>query len=154
MSYVVRGLSPEPFAHLFSLDDAALATMRARRVRAQGPGYPCRVSLQEAGEGDQLILLNHVSHDVETPFRTSYAIYVRQGAEQAATLRDELPPLLNSRRLSLRGFDAEGMLRAADLCEPGQGDAAVRALLAEPGVVQIHAHNAAYGCFLARIERD
>ena len=154
MTYIVQGLSPRPFAHLFTLDDAALAALRARRVRAEGVGYPCRISLEEAGEGEKLILLNHVSHDVETPFRTSYAIFVREGAEQGPAFVDELPPLLNRRRLSLRGFDTAGMLRSANLAEPGEGDGAVRALLAEPDVAEVHAHNAAYGCFLARIERD
>jgi hypothetical protein len=154
MTYVVQGLSPQPFTHFFSLGDEALAVLRARRVRAAGPGFPCRVSLEEAGEGEKLILLNHVSHDVETPFRTSYSIFVREGAAQAPALFDQLPPLLDRRRLSLRGFDAAGMLRSASLAEPGEGDAAVRALFAEADIIEVHAHNAAYGCFLARIERN
>ena len=154
MTYLVQGLSPEPFTHLFGLGDQELAALRARRVRATGGGYPCRVSLVEAGEGEEVILLNHVSHDVETPYRTSFAIYVRQGAEQARPCHDTLPAMLERRRLSLRAYDEAGMLRAASVAGPGEADPGVRALLAEPAVSQVHLHNAATGCFLARIERD
>ena len=37
---------------------------------------------------------------------------------------------------------------------PGEADEAIRALLADPGIAYINAHNAAAGCFAARIERD
>jgi hypothetical protein len=153
MTYRIQGLSPEPFAHLFALDDEELAARRARRVRAEGDGFPCRVSLEDAREGETVLLVSYVSHDVETPFRTRYAVYVRDGVEQAALRTGSLPPMLDRRHLSLRGFDGSGMLRAATIAEPGLGDAAVRTLLQDEGVSEVHAHNAAYGCFLARLER-
>ena len=37
---------------------------------------------------------------------------------------------------------------------PGEADARIRALFGRPEIATIHAHNAAYGCFLARIERN
>lgn len=46
------------------------------------------------------------------------------------------------------------MLKGALLALPGEADEKIRALLARPGIDTIHAHNAAYGCFLARIERN
>jgi hypothetical protein len=154
MTYRIQGLSPEPFAPLFALPDRDLAAIRARRVRATGSGEPCRVSLQEAGEGEQLILLNHVSHDADTPFRTTYAIYVREAATEAAVHRDQVPALIDRRTVGLRGFDAAGNLRGALLALPGEADARIRELFAQPGIVSIHAHNAAHGCFLAKVERD
>ncbi|MFX8246793.1 DUF1203 domain-containing protein [Acinetobacter baumannii] len=35
----------------------------------------------------------------------------------------------------------------------GEADAAIRGLLDNPQVSYIHAHNAAHGCFAARIDR-
>jgi hypothetical protein len=155
MTYKIQGLAPEPFRPLFAMDDAALAARNARRVIAgEGGGYPCRVSLEDAEPGEALILVNHVSHDVPTPFRTSYAIYIRQAAEQAAAYEDAVPDYLDRRTLGLRGFDGEGMLRTAALAMPGEADQRIRALMASPEVATIHAHNAAHGCFLARIERN
>jgi hypothetical protein len=56
--------------------------------------------------------------------------------------------------LSLRGFDAEGMLAEATLAEPGQADKKIRRLFERPDILEIHAHNAAAGCFAAKIVRD
>ena len=56
--------------------------------------------------------------------------------------------------LSLRGFDVSGALAEARLVAPGEADAAIRVLLADPRIAHINAHNAAAGCFAARIERD
>ena len=155
MTYRIEGLAPAQFAALFGMSDAELATRNALRVTADSPrGYPCRVTLEDAAPGERMILLNHVSHDVPTPFRMAYAIYVRDGATQAACFEDETLPLLDSRTLGLRGFDGEGMLKGALLALPGEADTKIRELLDRPEIATIHAHNAAYGCFLARIERN
>ena len=155
MVYRIEGLSPTPFRPLSELDDEALAARGAMRVTADSPtGYPCRISLDDAAPGERLILLNHVSHDVAGPFRTAYAIYVREDAPPPPVYVDETPDYLDRRTLSLRGFGADGLLKAARLAQPGESDAGIRALLADPAVACIHAHNAAYGCFLARIERN
>ena len=154
MAYRIEGLAPEAFASLFSMTDGELAERNAVRVTADsGGGYPCRVSLEDATPGEELVLLNHVSNDVPTPFRTAYAIYVRKGAAPAAYV-DEAPAFLDRRTLSLRGFDEAGMLRDALIAMPGEADARVRALFERAEIATIHAHNAAQGCFLARIERN
>jgi hypothetical protein len=154
MAYRIEGLAPAAFESLFGMMDGELAARGAMRVTADSPsGYPCRVSLADAAPGEDLMLLNHVSHDVAGPFRTAYAIYVRKGAEPAA-FEDEAPLYLDRRTLGLRGFDEAGMLRGALLAMPGESDARIRELFERPEVATIHAHNAAYGCFLARIERN
>jgi hypothetical protein len=155
MAYRIEGLAPEAFESLFGLMDGDLAARGAMRVTADSDfGFPCRVSLQDAAPGDELILLNHVSHDVDGPFRTTYAIFVRKDAEAPASYKDEAPPYLDRRTLSLRGFGADGLLKDGLLAMPGEADAKIRALFERPEVATIHAHAATYGCFLARIERN
>lgn len=153
MTYRIRGLAPEPFRSLFPMSDEELRERRAVRVIASGSGEPCRVSLREAAAGEQLILVNHVSLDADTPYRASHAIYVREDAREAV-FEDALPPILDGRQISLRAFDAEGMLIDGLVVEPGQGDRAVRDLFERSAVAEIHAHTSAYGCFLARIQRN
>lgn len=153
MTYQIAGLDPAPFAPLFALSDAALAERNALRVFATADrGSPCRVSLEDARAGEELILLHHLSHDVATPYRSAYAIYVRKDAAPASYV-DRTPPVFEGRPLALRGFDAEGMLRDARLAAPGEADAAIRALFDAPEIAYIDAHNAAHGCFAARVER-
>lgn len=155
MTYRIAGLDREAFEPLFALSDDELSARGARRVIATAkPGFPCRVTLDDAEPGERLILLNHVSHDAPTPFRSSYAIYVREQANAPSSFVDALPPVFGERALGLRGFDAEGMLRGALLAMPGEADAGIRALFDRPEIATVHAHNAAHGCFLARVERD
>ncbi len=155
MTYKIRGLTPETHAHLFAMSDAELAEINARRVTATANrGFPCRVSLEDASEGESLILFHHVSHDVATPYRSAYAIYVREKASVAAEFIDQTPPVFDGRPISLRAFDAEGNLRDAAIALPGQADPRIRELFDDDGIAYIHAHNAAHGCFSATIERN
>lgn len=154
MAYKIAGLEPEEFAPLFSMSDAALAAINACRVQAGADqGWPCRVTLEDARAGESLVLLHHVSHDVATPYRSAYAIYVREAARAPATFIDKLPPVFEGRPIALRAFDRDGMLLNAALALPGQADERIRDLFADNRIAYIHAHNAAHGCFSARIDR-
>lgn len=153
MTYRISGVTPAQFLPLFALSDAELAERRAVRVIAdRHPGFPCRVTLKDAAIGEELILLHHVSHDVATPYRSAYAVYVSR-SDDAPDYRDVLPPVMQGRPLGLRGFDAAGMLRGARLAAPGEADAGIRDLFDNPDIAYIHAHNAAHGCFVARVDR-
>ena len=80
MTFAISGLPVETFQPLFGLDDAALAAHGAVRVTAAEGRYPCRVTLQDAAPGETLLLVNYQDHDVATPYRSAYAIYVREQA--------------------------------------------------------------------------
>lgn len=154
MHYRIAGLDPRPFERYFTMDEAELATRRAVRTVAKADrGFPCRVSLRDADAGDELLLVNHVNHAVETPYRAAFAIYVRRDARVAAAYIDECPPVFAGRPIALRGYAADGMLAEARLAAPDQADTGIRALLENPVIAYIDAHNAAHGCFAARIER-
>ncbi len=154
MTYRITGLDPADFAHLSGASDAALAAHDAVRVTADAaPGYPCRITLADARPGETLILLNHVSHDVATPYRSSYAICVREHDATQADYRDCVPPVFVGRPLGLRAFDSAGMLKGAALAMPGQADTKIREVFANPDIAYIHVHNAAHGCFAAKVDR-
>ena len=153
MSYRIRGLDPAPYQQLFRLSDDRLAERGVVRMIVDSPAFPCRVSLTDRQIGDRVLLLNHVSHDVANPYRASHAIFVTEGIEEAAEFVGETPPVFRTRVLSLRGFDEQGMMADALLTQPGEADAGIRKLFANPAIATIHAHNATRGCFAARIER-
>jgi hypothetical protein len=150
----ILGLAPEPFAELFALDDDQLAARRAVRVIAdEKPGYPCRVSLEDAEPGEELVLANYEHQPADSPFRASHAVYVRRAARTRYDRVDDVPAQLRSRVLSLRAFDARGMLVGAELAEGDALEPVARALLADSRVAYLHAHFARPGCYAARIER-
>jgi len=155
MAYVVKGIDPAPYRALFGLTDEELAQQGVVRMTVTAkPSFPCRVSLTDRDLGESVLLLNHVSHEVANPYRASHAIFVTEGAEGPAEYVDQVPPVFETRVLSLRGFDREGMMADAILTQPGEADAGIRKLFANPEIATIHAHNATRGCFSAKIERN
>jgi Protein of unknown function (DUF1203) len=154
MSFVITGLAPQSFAHLFGLPDDVLSRQNIVRKTADAqPGYPCRITLQDAEPGETVLLLNHESHSAPTPYASRYAIYVREGAATASRYRNELPPVFMGRPIALRMFSAEGMLLGADLGRGEELVAKIEAAFARADVAYIHAHNAMHGCFSAEIRR-
>jgi hypothetical protein len=155
MSYVVTGLSPVPFRHLFDLSDAALAEQGVlRRTVDASPGFPCRISLEDAEPGDTVLLMNYEHQPADSPFRARHAIYVSQGAREARRTVDEIPGAIRRRAfISLRAFDAAGMLVDAEVAPGAALEPVIERQLAQPNVAYLHAHYAAMGCFAARIDR-
>ena len=154
MAYRITGIDPAPYISLFGLPDGELAKHGVVRMTVDSPTFPCRVSLTDREVGETVLLVNHVSNDVAGPFRASHAIFVTETDQEPADYVDEVPPVFERRVMSLRGLDTAGMMKAAVLAQPGEADAAIRNLFANPDVETIHAHNAAWGCFSAKIERN
>ena len=153
MSFHITGLSASKFAPLFDLSDAELATRSAVRVMAdRKPGFPCRVSLRDAEPGETLLLVNYEHLAVATPYRSRYAIYVRENAVEAQLDVDEIPEVLQMRLLSVRAFDRAGMLIDADVVQGSDLAPAIERIFDAQGVAYLHVHNAKPGCFAARVD--
>jgi hypothetical protein len=109
MTYSIRGIDPQLVQA--AADDPAAVLVKA----SSRPGVPCRVTLDDAAVGEDMLLFHHVSHDVGSPYRSAYAIYA--------------------------------------LALAGTADEQIRRLLANDAIAYIDVHNAAHGCFVARVER-
>jgi hypothetical protein len=154
MSFRITGLPAERFAHLFALSDQELAAQGAVRRIADGrmPGYPCRVSLTDSREGDELILVNYEHHGVDSPYRMCFAIYVREGDTRYDAI-DQVPEQLRTRPLAVRAFDIEAMMTGCELVDGREVEAAIERLFANPKAAYLHVHFAAPGCYAAQVER-
>jgi len=154
MSFRITGLDPAPFRELYGLPEAELARHGARRMMADTkPGFPDRVELRDAEPGESVLLVNFTHLAVDTPYRSSHAIFVREGAKHEVSLIDEIPDCIRSRLISLRAFDASGMMTDADVVEGKVLEPLIEKFLADPAVSFLHAHYARRGCYAARIER-
>jgi len=153
MDFRIRGLDPAPFMPLFAMDDAELAARRAlRRVADSKPGFPCRITLDDAEPGMPVLLLNYEHLPVDSPYRASHAIYV-SAATRPFDAVNVVPPALRTRLLSVRAFDGNGMMVDADVTDGNDLEALAARLFASDEVHYLHAHFARRGCFAARIER-
>lgn len=154
MDFRISGLDRAEFASLFGLSDGELRERGiVRRVADAKPGFPCRVSLQDAEPGETLLLLNYEHLPVASPYRASHAIYVRENAQTAKPVVNEVPDVLRTRLLSLRAYDRAGMMVEADVAQGKDIEPVIQRMLEQPRVDFIHAHNAKPGCFAARIDR-
>lgn len=151
MSFHISGLPAAFFEHLFLLSDTELAEHRAVRSVAAG-GYPCRISLTDAEKGDTVILVNYLHQPAHSPYRSSYAIYVREG-EQTYDAIDQVPEQLRRRILSVRGFDDDGMITDAGLAEGPQLEHIIGQFFDNERTRYLHLHFAKPGCYAARVDR-
>ena len=155
MTFRITGLEPARFAHLFGRSDAALAAQGASRITVDRPHTaPCRISLEDAGPGETVLLLNFEHQPADTPYRARHAIYVREQAGLEAYDRvDEVPPALARRTLSARAFDARHMMSDAELVEGGGLPGLLRTWFTRDEVAYVQVHYARRGCFAARAVR-
>ena len=154
MGFQVSALRADDFKHLFGLDDKSLAGHRARRMTVDvKPGYPCRVTLEDAEPGESVLLVNYEHLAVNTPYRSTHAVFVREWAATCAPINNRIPEQLTIRLLSIRAFDADGMMVDADVVHGDESEPVIRRLLDNPRVDFLHIHNAKPGCYAARVDR-
>jgi hypothetical protein len=147
-------LPREPFAAFFALSDEELASRGARRCIAdKKPGFPCRVSLVDAEQGERVILLPYQYHDVASPYRASGPIYVREHAQQATPEINEIPDAIRRRLLSVRGYDHSGFMIDCEVTEGRELQEKIDRFFADSRVAYLHLHNARPGCYSCRVDR-
>lgn len=152
--FQINPLPSAAFAHLSGLSEDELDSRRVVVRRAgEGDRFPCRVSLRDAQPGERAFLLNFQHQQADTPYRSSYAIFVIDGAEQAKLAPGELPPVFKGRPIALRAFSRAGMLLDAGMAMGEATAPVIERLFQNVDVEYIHAHNAMHGCYSARIDR-
>ena len=154
VDFQVVALPAEAFGEFFSLTDDELRARRGRRmVVDHKPGFPCRVSLEDAEIGEEVILVDYTHHDVDSPYRASGPIFVRAKAETAKPAVNEIPGMLQFRLLSVRAYNERGNMRDAGVVEGADLADQIRKFFGDERVAYLHVHNAGPGCFNCRVER-
>ena len=153
-NFLISGLPVEQFQHLFELGDAELQSMGMRRCIADAkPSFPCRVSLEDAEIGEPVLLLTYEHHAVDSPYRGSGPVYVRQQAKQAQLKVNELPEVVKHRLISVRAYDPQSMMVASEVVDGKNLEEQIRTFFADERVAYLHLHNAKPGCFSCRVDR-
>ena len=154
MDYVISGLPVQPFRSLFGLDDAELRARGVVRMTVDSnPGFPCRISLDDAQIGESVLLLPWQHLDVDTPYRAGGPIFVRETARDQARVRNAVPEQQRSRLLSVRAYDAEGWMRNAEVVEGILLETLIARFFGNASIACLHVHNARRGCYACRVDR-
>lgn len=154
MTFRATGLSRSKFETLFALSDGELAARGMQRMIAdEKPGFPCRVTLEDAEPGERVILLPFEHQPAASPYRASGPIFVREAVREAFDAVGVVPPVLRGRQLSMRGYDDAGCMVEADVVQGDAVEEAIARFFANVNVSYIHVHNAKRGCYACRIDR-
>ena len=152
-SFRASALDSNPFSHLIAQSDKELAARGAKRYIAdENPGFPCRLSLQDAEIGEEVILATY-QHIANSPYAAQGPIFVRKNAVRAELQKNEVPGFLVTRVISLRAYDSLGLMVEADVLPGTELEQRLERLFDNEAVVQVHAHFAKPGCFACRFER-
>jgi hypothetical protein len=153
-TFQLAGIDHRPFAPLFQLSDDELARQGITRCVADSDeGFPCRISLEDAVAGDELLLLHYLHQPADTPYRASGPIYVRRGQTRRVLAPGLVPEYVTRRLISVRAYDANHRMIEADVREGADVAAALAQLFTLPAVAYAHLHNARRGCFSCHVRR-
>lgn len=155
-SFQVSGIPAYVIDELRQLPDDDLRKRRAVRVVADAkPGFPCRVSLQDAEVGEPVLLFNFEHLAGDSPYRSVGPIFVRESATETYSRTNELPEVLRvPRRLfSIRAYDDKDMLVAAEVVASAEVEQLIERMFSDDKIVYLHVHNARPGCYSCRIDR-
>ncbi len=150
-------ISPLPYEHFSSLFNASSSDLEkigaVKSIVDKKPGFPCRVSLQDAEVGEQVILLPYQHHSTNSPYQATGPIYVRKNVSTASLEKNEIPMMLIERLLSLRAYSMQGFMIEANVVEGVQLHYALQSAFKNEAVEYIHIHNAKPGCFNCSVAR-
>ena len=154
MDFRVTGLSPESFKLLFAMDDAELALQAAHRIIADdATNFPCRISLAHAAVGEELILVSYEHQGAHSPYRATGPIFVRKAATTAFDAFNTIPEPVRARFLSVRAYDVEGLIVAADIVDGRSLENLIETFFRCEDVKYLHVHYARRGCYACRVDR-
>ena len=153
-NFQIKSLQEEAFTALFNLDDSTLQQQGIRRIIATAkPGFPCRVSLEDAEPGEEMLLLPYQHHRTSSPYQSAGPVFIRKAAKTAAPGINEIPFMLQHRLLSLRGYDSNGMMKNALVAEGKSLAESLHHMFEAEEIAYIHIHNAKAGCYNCVVER-
>jgi hypothetical protein len=154
MQFRFTGLPSSTFESLHACSDEQLTAIGAQRMIVdESPGFPCRVTLTDAEPGERVILLSHTHQNVDSPYKASGPIFVREAAQDRYDSSAIPPVFLTGRLLSARAYDAAGMMVDADVVEGGRIETLLENLFAHDNTAYVHIHYARRGCYAARADR-
>lgn len=153
-SFRLCGLPHEPFEAMFGWSQDELSVVGARKcIATEDFGFPCRVSLEEARVGEELLLLPFQHQAATSPYRASGPIFVRRGAIRRLLPPGIVPPYVARRLISWRAYDRSHDMIEADVCEGVVVASELERLFACADIAYIHVHNAKRGCFSCLADR-
>jgi hypothetical protein len=119
-----------------------------------GGGESLRCCLRAAEPGEEVLLVGYEPPLPPSPYRETGAVFVH-AARCSGPTGTGYPADWRGRPQVLRAYDRHGHIHPATRVHDGHDpESAIRDVLADPAVVEVHSRNVAYGCFMFKILRE
>jgi hypothetical protein len=153
-NFKIKPLNHIEFSGFFDLTNLELEKIGAVKMTVDKfPGFPCRISLEDAEIGEEVILLPYKHHKTDSPYQSSGPIFIRKRASTPIFETNQIPLMFNHRLLSLRGYDENGMMKEASVIEGITLKESISKIFENEKINYIHIHNARPGCYNCLVER-
>jgi hypothetical protein len=154
MEFQILALDNQIFNSFFELKDNELQKIGGKRLIVdEKPGYPCRVSLEDAEIGEEVILVPFEFHDTKSPYQAKGPIFIRKGVPTKKLDINEIPKILHHRLLSFRGYDKSGFMKSAITEEGNKTKEIIEKIFENEQIDYIHVHNSSPGCYNCKVVR-
>jgi hypothetical protein len=154
MEFKITGLPMTEFAAILRLGDADLQAAGIISCVVDEPhAYPCRITLEDAIPGEEVLLLSYAHQREGTPYDSSGPIFIRRNATATASVSNAVPDQQRRRLLSVRAYDGRHSMVDADVVPGAELDSLIGRFFADPDVSYLHVHNARRGCYACRVDR-
>ncbi|WNJ94884.1 DUF1203 domain-containing protein [Vibrio ruber] len=152
--FIIKALDDKYFSQYLQMNEEQLARVNGCWLTAdETPGYPCRVTLQEAEVGEKILLIHYPYHDVKSPYRATGPIFVRANKTMVELAINEIPEILQTRLLSVRAYDVNSMMVHAETVQGPALEDVIRNNFKNDQVHYLQIHNGNPGCFNCSVFR-
>jgi hypothetical protein len=117
-----------------------------------GERHQCRACLELSKENETVLLASLTPFETVQPYAETGPVFVHE-RDCAFSQPADAWPAEFPRSPVLRAYSADDRIVDAALVADRPVEDAVRELLAREDVAYLHARNAAYGCYMFRVER-
>lgn len=154
MDYRITGLPAEQFAELQQASDDELRRRGVERHVVETPNSaPCRISLQDAEVGEEVLLFSFPHQTAASPYAATGPIFIRRAATRAFDGINVIPDQQRRRLLSVRAYDDADHIVDAEVQPGSELESLIERFFEDPRVRYLHVHNARRGCYACRVDR-
>jgi hypothetical protein len=142
------------YNELFKLTEKELADKSMiKMIVDQKPGYPCRVTLEDAEVGEEVLLFPFEYHKTKSPYKASGPIFIRKNTLKATLEINKIPEMLFKRNQTLRAYDKNGIMINAISPETSELKKGIETLFSNSIASYIQIHNTNPGCYNCQVNR-
>ena len=154
MEFKISGLPLAEFAQILRLDAAGLRAAGVTPCVVDEPhAYPCRITLEDALPGEEVLLLPYAHLRAGTPYDSSGPVFIRRGATATTSVINSVPDQQRRRLLSVRAYDARHWMVEAEVAPGTELELLIDRFFTDASVSYLHIHNARRGCYACRVDR-